>query len=160
MVVLAIASILISVGVPSFRGVVLDSRMVSEANQFVSSIGLARSSAVRFQRAAIICTSDDFSVAVPTCSGSTDWSNGWIVWVDKDRDNATDADEIISVQEPFSDTTTFTSTTANRFIYDARGFGLAAADTLTLCDNRTAETGRAVSVNAVGRTNVSQTNCT
>ena len=96
MVILAIVSITVSLGVPGFRGVILDSRMVSDANQFVSAINLARSSAVRFQRDAVICTSDDYSAATPTCSGDTNWAAGWIVWVDKDRDATVDTDEVIT----------------------------------------------------------------
>lgn len=159
LVILAIASITLSVGVPSFRGVILDSRMVSDVNQFVSAVNLARSSAVRFQRNAVICTSDDFFSTTPTCSGNTDWTNGWVVWVDKDRDSILDADEVVSVQEPLDDNTAFSATAADRFSYDSRGFGLGAGDDLTLCDGRTGETGRVVSVNAVGRTNVSEFNC-
>ena len=160
MVVLAVASIILSLGVPSFRGAVLDSRMVSEANQFVSSVNLARAAAVQYQRNAMICTTSNFDAAVPTCSGATDWTNGWIVWVDKDRDAVTDANEVLAVQEPLSDSTSFTSGATDRFGYDARGFGLDGADTLTLCDGRTNETGRRIRVNAAGRTNVAQLNCT
>lgn len=159
LVTLAVASIILTAGIPSFRGVIMDNRLASDANQFVASASVARSSAVRFQRNAMVCTSANFDAAVPTCSASTDWSNGWIVWVDKDRDAVTDANEIVSVQAPLNDTITFTSTTADRFAYDARGFGLSGADALTLCDDRTGETGRVVSINAVGRTNVSPQPC-
>ena len=158
MVVLAVASIILTVGVPSFRAAVLDARMVSETNEFVSSVNLARAAAVQYQRNAVICTTADFSAAVPTCSGASDWTNGWIVWVDKDRDAAVDANEVLAVQEPLSDTTTFSGGN-DRFTYDARGFGLAGADTLTVCDNRSNETGRRVRVNAAGRTSVAQLTC-
>jgi type IV fimbrial biogenesis protein FimT len=159
MVTVSVAAILMSVGVPSFRGAVMDSRLVRDSNQFVASINLARSSAIRYQRNATICTSANFNVAVPTCSASTDWSQGWIVWVDKDRDNATDAGEIISVQAPIDAGNTFAAATATRFSYDARGFGASPADNLSLCDNRSGETGRSIRVNNVGRTNVSRQDC-
>ena len=60
--------------------------------------------AVRFQREATICVSNNTQAAVPTCTASTDWSQGWMVWVDKDRDGATSADEVVSVFAPLSDT--------------------------------------------------------
>lgn len=159
MIVLAVASILLSVGVPSFRGVMMDNRLVSDTNQFVASISLARSSAVRFQREATICVSNNTEAAVPTCTVSTDWSQGWMVWVDKDRDGATSADEVVTVFAPLSDTLTFSSVNVNRFTYDARGFGTTPADDLSLCDNRSGESGRLIKVNAVGRTNVSKQTC-
>lgn len=159
MVTVSVAAILLSVGVPSFNGAIKDSRMVRDSNQFVASISLARSSAVRFQRNATICTSADFSAAVPTCSASTDWSNGWIVWVDKDRDGVTDADEILAAQGPLDDSTAFDTAAVTQFSYDARGFGTTPADTLTMCDDRGGEMGRLIKVNSVGRTNVSRQAC-
>lgn len=158
-VTLAIAAIVLSVGVPSFRGVIMDNRLVTQSNQFVTSVKLARSAAVRYQRSATVCASANFDAAVPTCAASNDWSIGWIVWVDKDRDAATDANEIISVFGPINGASTLSSATASSFTYDSRGFALTGGGDLTLCDNRTAETGRLIRVNAVGRTNVSRQGC-
>lgn len=159
MVTLAIAAILFSVGVPGFRSVIMDSRLVRDSNQFVASINLARSSAVRFQRSATVCTSANFNAVLPSCSGSSDWSQGWVVWVDKDRDGAIDANEILSVQEPMDSMTTFSATNAALFSYDPRGFGSSPADELMMCDNRNGEIGRRIRVNAVGRTHVKQQGC-
>jgi len=159
LVTLAVASILVSVGVPSFRSAIMDNRMVRDSNQLVASINLARSTAVRFQRTATVCTSANFNAAIPTCSASTDWSAGYIVWVDKDRDGATDANEIIAVQPPINNANTFSATAATRFSFDARGFGVSPADDLMLCDNRSGETGRRIRINNVGRTNVSRQGC-
>ena len=47
MVTLAVAAVVLSVGVPSFRAVIMDNRLVSQANEFATSVSLARSSAVR-----------------------------------------------------------------------------------------------------------------
>ena len=160
MVILAVASILLSVGVPSFRGVVMDNRMVGSANQFVTAVNMARSSAVRFQRNATVCSSTDWDAALPTCNGTSDWSDGWIVWVDKDRDGATDANEIVAVHEPLHDSITFAATASTSFSYDSRGFGITAGDTFSLCDSRSGENGRVVRVNNVGRTNVDNLTCT
>ena len=160
MVTLGILAIVLSVGVPSYRGLVMDNRMASQANLFATSIKLARSNAVRFQRNATVCASANFDAAVPTCSASTDWSDGWIVWVDKDRDAATDANEIISVFGPVHQASELKSTSANRFTYDGRGFAATAAGALTLCDNRTGEMGRVIKVNATGRTNIARQACT
>jgi len=159
LVTLAIASILLSVGVPGFRSVIMDSRLVRDSNQFVGSINLARSAAVRFQRSATVCTSANFNAVLPSCSGSSDWSQGWVVWVDKDRDGAIDANEVLSVQEPIDSMTTFSATNAALFSYDARGFGSSPADELMMCDNRSGETGRRIRVNAAGRTHVKQQGC-
>jgi len=159
MVVLAAASILLTVGVPSFRGVIMDNRLSNQSNSFVTSINSARSYAIRYQRNATICATANYSAAVPACDVTTDWSDGWFIWVDKNRDSITDANEIISVHEPLPDTSTFSSTVASGFTYDARGFSVNGGDNLTLCDNRTGETGRSIRINNVGRTNVSRQTC-
>jgi len=159
LVTLAVASILVSVGVPSFRGAIMDNRMIRDSNQFVASINLARSTAVRFQRNAMVCPSANYNAAVPTCSADTDWSVGWIVWVDKNRDGATSANEIIYVQAPINDANSFSASAATLFSFDARGFGVSPGDDLMLCDNRSGETGRRIRVNNVGRTSVSRQGC-
>ena len=159
LVTLAVASILVSVGVPSFRGAIMDNRLVRDSNQFVASINLARSTAVKYQRNATVCASANYDAAVPTCSVNTDWSSGWIVWVDKNRDAATAANEILHVQAPINDANTFSAIAATQFSFDARGFGVTPGDDLMLCDNRSGETGRRIRVNNVGRTSVSRQGC-
>ena len=159
LVVLAIGSILLSVGVPSFRDVIMDNRMSDQANAFVVSVNAARSSAVRFQREATICPTAGFDDAVPSCDAGADWTDGWIVWVDKNRDAATSANEIVSVQEPLDDTLTITTLTAESITYDARGFSVAGGDELLLCDNRAGEEGRLIRINGVGRTKVTRQVC-
>ncbi|MBT8090455.1 MAG: GspH/FimT family pseudopilin [Gammaproteobacteria bacterium] len=158
-VTLAVAAIILSVGVPSFRGVIMDNRLVSQANQFVTSVKMARSAAVRYQRPATVCSTANFDAAVPTCSANNDWSDGWFVWVDKNRDTLTDANEVIAVFGPINDASTLSSGTVSSFTYDARGFATTSGGDLTLCDNRTAEMGRLIKVNSVGRTNVKRAGC-
>ena len=159
MVTLAVAAIVLTVGVPSFNSVIKDSRMTTQANQIVTSVKMARSAAVRYQRNATVCVSDNFDAAVPSCAAGTDWSNGWIVWVDKDRDGIADANEIIAVHEPLAGFSTLNGLATNGFTYDPRGFSVGGGDDLTLCDDRTGETGRLVRVNNTGRTNVSRIGC-
>jgi len=158
-VAVTIVALLLGVGVPSFRALTMNGRLIAHTNEFVTSINMARSAAVRYQRNATVCLSDDFDAAVPVCDAGTDWSNGWIVWVDKDRDADTDAGEILFVHEPLSGTATLTSTVTNQFSYDARGFALVGGDDVTLCDDRTGETGRVVHVNNIGRTSVAAEVC-
>ena len=160
MVTIGVLGVVLSIGVPSYRQIVMDNRLASQANLFATSIKLARSNAVKFQRSGMVCSSSNFDAALPTCSSSADWSNGWIVWVDKDRDAATDANEIISVFGPVHEALELKSVSANRFSFDARGFGTAAAGELTLCDSRSGEMGRVIIVNATGRTNISRQECT
>ena len=159
LITLAVAGILVTVGIPGFRNMILDNRLANEANELVTSVNLARSAAVRFQRPATLCVSTSFDQALPSCSPGSDWANGWIVWVDKDRDDVTDGNEILAVREPMYRTSSVTAVTG-RLNYDARGFSTTGGDDFVLCDTRNGETGRLVSVNNVGRTHVSAAVCT
>lgn len=159
MFVLATASILLSVGVPSFRNVIMDNRLSDQSNAFISSVNTARSAAIRYQRNAAICPIANYGAALPTCAGGTDWSNGWMVWVDRNRDTLTTANEVISVQGPMHDSQTFQSLAVTEISYNARGFLVAGLDDLTLCDDRPDEQGRIIQVNGTGHANVTRQAC-
>ena len=47
MITLAIAGILVAVGIPSFNSTISDSRLTSYANEFVTALNLARSEAIK-----------------------------------------------------------------------------------------------------------------
>ena len=159
LVVLAVASILLSVGVPSFRSVIMDNRMSDQSNAFMSSVNAARSAAVRYQRDATVCPMLDYEDALPACEVTNDWSNGWIVWVDRNRDGIANADEIVSVQEPMDDSMTFQSVDATEIAFDARGFLTEGTDDLLMCDDRNGEEGRMIRITGIGRTDVARQVC-
>jgi type IV fimbrial biogenesis protein FimT len=158
MVTVAVAAILLTVVVPNFNYLIMNNRMIGHVNQFVGDINLARSTAVKYQRNATLCVSTSYASSTPACTGGTDWTVGWIVWVDENANNTLDAGEVIKINEPLSSSTTFTSTTESSFIYDARGF-LIANDDLSVCDNRTAETGRKIVISNTGRTSLEDLAC-
>jgi type IV fimbrial biogenesis protein FimT len=157
-VTLAVAVILIMFGVPSMRDFALNSRQSAQSNEFVTGIQLARSTAIKQQRNASICVSTTYNNTPPTCTGGTDWSDGWVVWVDQDSDGVLDATEVLRVGEPLDGSSTFTSTASSSFRYAPTGL-VNGQDTLTLCDNRSGETGRQITVNAAGRVNLARMIC-
>lgn len=72
MITLAVAAILLTVGIPSFRDFVMNNRITTQANEFVASIHLARSLAIKHQRPTQICVSANPTAATPVCAASTD----------------------------------------------------------------------------------------
>jgi len=157
MITLAIGAILLTIGVPSFKNFILDNRLVTQANRITNDINIARSAAIKYQRTGQICISSNSTTAAPSCDGNgTDWSVGWIVWVDKDRDGTPDAPgEIVVAAEALSGTTTLTSTALDAISFDSRGFA-TSTDTLTLCDDRVGEVGRSIDIRGAGRINISK----
>ena len=79
-VVLALASILVTIAVPSFRGFFQDSRATTESNLLLSALTLARNSAVTQGVPVSVCAAN---TSRTNCAGSnTDWGQGWLVFTD------------------------------------------------------------------------------
>ncbi|MDB5761355.1 MAG: pilus assembly protein FimT [Herminiimonas sp.] len=85
MAILAIASVLLAIGVPSFRSLIQNQRMTTTVNDFFAAVNLARSEAI--QRGARVDL-------VPAGDG-TDWTRGWVVLIDRNGNQKADAGEQI-----------------------------------------------------------------
>ncbi len=145
MATLAVAAIVVALGMPGMRSLINDNRLSAATNTFVSSLNIARSEAIKQGRNARLCVSADQA----TCSG-TDWGLGWLVWVDSDADGVLDAPgEIVRIAEPLSSAITVNSVQSN-FQVDAQGAVSSPNVTLTICDDRTGETGRQLRIMATG----------
>lgn len=81
-VVVLIIAILAAFGVPSYKTLLSQNRLSAELNDLQTDMELARSSAVREGMAVTICPSSNPTATAPTCSTSTSWTNGWIVFSD------------------------------------------------------------------------------
>ncbi len=149
MIALAIAAILLTIGVPSFENQMRNSRLTAAANDFVASVQLARSAAIKHRRNARIVSAN-----------GTNWGNGWTVWVDKNSNNAQEGDEVLRVFDPVdaSGKITFSAAAQGSFIFSGTGM-VDNMGSLTLCDTRTGETGRIITISAAGRVNTSPFAC-
>jgi len=81
-VTLAIASILLGIGVPSFVDVVRNARIGTQYNQMARALFIARSEAVKSSEFVVVCARS--APASLDCGGKDDWKNGWLVYVDVD----------------------------------------------------------------------------
>ena len=147
---LALAAILLSLGVPAFSGTLARSRQAVEINALFHAIHLARKESVVQRQTVSLCASTDGL----TCAGGTDWSAGWVVFRNADGDSppAIDAGEVI-VQTHAADPRV--RITANR-----RGFTLRATvkratnGTLVICDRENRVPAKALVVSYTGRPRV------
>ncbi|MCP5158555.1 MAG: GspH/FimT family pseudopilin [Gammaproteobacteria bacterium] len=87
-VTLAIAAIVVTVGVPSFQAMMRNNRAATHTNEFMSALNLARSEAVKRGWRVVLCPSTNQT----NCTG-TPWENGWIVFVDADANGNGALDE-------------------------------------------------------------------
>lgn len=90
MLVLVIAAVLLTVGIPSMRQTLINSRLTGQINDFVAAFQTARSEAVKNNDDVTVCR----SAAGDDCDGAS-WSDGFIIWLDADGDASVDADEIL-----------------------------------------------------------------
>ena len=79
---LSIAAILVTLAVPSFSEVIKNNRLITQTNDFVTSLNLARSEAIRRGDRVTVCKSSDQA----SCAGSGGWDQGWIVFKDVNGD--------------------------------------------------------------------------
>ena len=162
MVALSILAILLGVGVPSFASAVKNSCLSSNNNALVSSLYLARSTAVKSSEDVTLCPR---SSATSTSCG-TAWKNGWLVFVDKNAGTGASAsiggdDTLIDVAEPVcgdtsvigfgsSDRTANGATNRNYIRYRANGTTDWKNGSFTICDDRGAEYARTVNIVITG----------
>ncbi len=138
MITLAVAAILMSLAVPNFSTMIKNNRLTTQANELISSLNYARSEAIRR------------GASVSVTSASVNWHTGWTI-----ADNGGTA---IRNHAAFDGTSSLVGSAA-AVTYLSTGFLSGTAITYTLCDDRTAETGRTISVSLTGRPSVTKTPC-
>lgn len=140
MVTLTIAAILAIVGVPAFQETIKNNRMTSLSNQTLGAFMYARMEAVK--------RGSDVSLGQRS-AGS--WAGGTTVWIDTDGDGIVDVgEEVLRLWDALPSSNTLASAGGRTaFVFNASGF-VDLADTLTICDDRTVETGREIKIGVTG----------
>ena len=96
LIAIAVAAIVLSLGVPSFERVIERNQITANTNKFVSTLNLARSEAIKRNQRVKICDSTDGA----TC-GAGSYEQGWMVFVDDNDDGVLDSpdEQLIQVYE-------------------------------------------------------------
>lgn len=148
MVTLAVAAIILSYGVPGFMTFIDNNRATTYANELVTALNLARSEATRRGAAITVCSSTDNA----TCSGSTDWSTGWVV--------RSAAGDVLRVWPERSGGAGVVSGNVSQIQFLARGsLGTAIPLMQIRLPDCTGKNGRDISVNGAGRISVERVVC-
>lgn len=154
LVVLAIAAVLLGVGVPNLQQYVVTSRLASTSNEFFTALNVARSEAVRRGAQVTLITNG--------AANSRDWTLGWTMFVDTDRDGALSAgEEVIRVGAALEVPMTMYGSTnfATSVAFDSSGRLTSGGGTFVICSGATLVVGgqarsRAVVVNSAGRARI------
>lgn len=160
MITLALAAVILTLGVPAYQGLVERSQLTSNINSFISSLALARSEAVKRKQSVIVCASDDGA----TCSNdNSGYESGWIVYVESEApaDNRANSEELLWVRESLSNNATLRATVpfANRIQYLSTGqtSGLGNGS-IKLCKDNLTNKARMITVIKSGRVHLAKNN--
>lgn len=98
-VVMALAALLASIGVPVMHSLTTYGRRANELNRLRADLLYARSEAIARGMTVTLCTSPDGTV----CNTHHPWDDGWIIFVDTDSDLDRDLHEtLLRVKAPFA----------------------------------------------------------
>ncbi len=90
LVSLVVLSITVALAVPSMAGLISGNRLRTHSSRLVTAINLARSEAILRNHPVSICPSAMAATGRAICSG--DYTHGWLVFANADRDRIVDAD--------------------------------------------------------------------
>jgi type IV fimbrial biogenesis protein FimT len=167
-IAVVIGGIIATQAVPSFANMIASNRLITQTNDLVADINLARSEAVTRGSAVILCRSADPRVGTPTCGGTTrTWTTGWLLYAEGDGTPGfvTGGDTLIRIGHPaHAVVTVMADSTGDASLqYNADGTASSSA-VFAICDrDGGTTTGRQINVNGVGRprlTSGSITDCT
>jgi type IV fimbrial biogenesis protein FimT len=83
MITVAIMAVLASIALPSYSYLIRGNRISTQANDFLSAVKYARNESITRSRGVTLCAADTTTGSAPTaCGASTDWTTGWMVFVD------------------------------------------------------------------------------
>jgi len=159
MVTVVVVSVLSALAVPSMRTFIQNTRITSQANEFMADLNFARSEAVKRAANVTVCKSDNPTAAAPTCLATgTDWGVGRIIFIDSDGNGDLDSasgstETLLRVRENLEGGNTLANA-LNLIVYTRTG-GTTAAPAVVdfnLCDARLAPFGRRISIEPTGRT--------
>ena len=145
---MTIVSVLCAVSLPALGSLLQSGRSRSAHNALVAALNLARSSAASRQVEVSVCPSRDGA----TCDNAIWWQNGWIVFVDANRDGVRSAGEAIIQVGQMHDGMAIASTAGRRHV-TYRGDGTSAGSnlTFTFCDGRGPASADTVVISNAGR---------
>jgi len=146
---LSVIAICAGVALPSLGRFIENQHVSAATGSLLSHMSLARMAAISRNQRAVLCPSTDGV----TCEVGTDWSRGWMLFLDEDGNRRPDAsDEIVRVDlEPTSRHLRVVSTTGRqqlRYLPDGRSAGTNL--TISICSKDGEVLGRVI-VNNMGR---------
>jgi type IV fimbrial biogenesis protein FimT len=145
MTALAVAAVLIAVGVPQLRDLTIQQRITGAAQDLHIDLALARNEAVTRATNVTVCPSSDLA----TCTNDG-WGNGRLTFIDTNGDGVVDVGELVIKQSQPLATGLTATPAAGSVTFNSRG--QTAALTIGICDS--GYVGRNIDIKSTGHASV------
>lgn len=152
LVTMLVASLILGLGVPSFTAMLARNRQTAEVNALFHALYLARKESLRRRQVVSLCPSANGH----RCQPGRDWSAGWILFANTDRDQPPQRDtgEALVYAHTVADGVRIT---ANRRGFTSRGVRKRATNgTFVICDKAARIVPKALVVSYTGRPRVAR----
>lgn len=149
---MALVALVLTLGMPSFGSILANHRLKVEVDALFHAVHLARKSSIVRRRAVTLCPSHDGVV----CEPGLDWSIGWMMFVNTDRDQPAvrDDDEPVLNHHSVDQNARIMS---NRKTFTLRSTELRATNgTVIFCDRTGRGTARALVISYTGRPRITR----
>lgn len=89
MISIGISGLTLGVGIPYLSGIISSNRVAGQVNELRRALMITRSEAIKRNQHVVLCKSADGS----HCTRSGEWTQGWIVYVDRNHNQRRDSKE-------------------------------------------------------------------
>ena len=151
---ITIVLIIFGTGIPVLKTTVTTNRLATSINALAGTLAYTRSEAIRRNQHVVVCK----SMTGTECTQQGDWREGWVVYVDMNRNRSLDASETILGSHRLGE----------KIHVDYRAFGsrhylvyrpsgtTRTNGTFTFCDPHHPESARALIITKTGRARLSK----
>lgn len=149
LVVMGILAILMIVAVPSFRSLMASTQLTAANNSLVSGLQRARAEALISGHDLVMCPSTDGQ----RCMQGSDWSNGFLLYSDNNRNGRFDPVEPLLLSHRLDPRVISVRSNSGRGSITYRSLGESAGSnaTFVICSRQRPEQGRQIIIANSGR---------
>lgn len=157
LIAFALVAIFALIAIPSYKYFVQGQRALTLSSEFVTALAYARAAAIQQSTPVTICAANS---AMTACGTNTNWTNGWIIFVDPGSTGTIGGTTKILIKtNDLQPGTTFV-TTQPYISYSSTGFAAVGAGTYTInAPGCTGNNGKIITISATGMASVANTVC-
>ncbi|WP_341678971.1 GspH/FimT family pseudopilin [Niveibacterium sp. SC-1] len=165
MIAVTVFAIGVAIAIPNFATLIAGRKLTTAASNLRADLSFARIEATRRGRSVGVCPADVRSGTASACGGSTDWSNGWLVYADANGNGSLDGGETVLRVRPPEKAISATplsseGTLASVQNVDARPTGeLTASGRIRFCKSGVVGTELVVGMSGSLRTETTSSSC-